>query len=572
MMSRALSLALLGGVVSGVVAVGQTPTPAPVGGLTFRDEVEVVVVNVDVYVRDGRDRPVAGLGRDDFRVSQDGVVMPLSHFAALSEEAFDEVFAPTPVMLGPTPTPAPATVGDAPEIRPVYVVLYIDNENLDPLNRNRILRRLREFVTANLRPPIQMMVLAHGKSLEVEQTFTDDPSAVTAAVRRQETRSGGWVERESSRRDIVEEMTEDADRRKEQGGRGQSAMSQRTLYASVIQFAEEEANNLAFSLGALREAVTLMSGVTGRKSIIYVANGLPMTPGLDLLHEYAMQYRDNTILSQRGRFERTRDFVSLAAAANAQEVSIYTIDAQGLEVTLGGSAEDRYVSDPLTQSLGRSNYQDSLRFLANNTGGLAVVNTNDVEGGLERIRGDLYTYYSLGYTISPSGQDRVHRIEVEVVGHSGYDLRYRERYVEKSLESRVQDRVMTMLVLDVQANPLGIALEVGKPAPAAGARWTVPVRLRLALDGLALIREGEELVGRVVLFAAARDRSGQQSDLQRVEHEIRVPAAWEGSLEGRTYTLDVPFLMEEKSYRVAVGLMDQVTRQASFETVELTVP
>ena len=131
---------------------------------------------------------------------------------------------------------------------------------------------------------------------------------------------------------------------------------------------------------------------------------------------------------------------------------------------------------------------------------------------------------------------------------------------------------MTMLVLDVQANPLGIALEVGKPAPAAGARWTVPVRLRLALDGLALIPEGEELVGRVVLFAAARDRSGQQSDLQRAGARGPGAGGLGGVPRGRTYTLDVPFLMEEKSYRVAVGLMDQVTRQASFETVELKVP
>lgn len=570
---RALSLVLLGGALAGSGAVGQEPAPAPVGGLTFRDELEVSVVNVDVYVRDRQGRPVGGLGAGDFRIAQDGVPMPISHFAALSEEVFDREFAPTPVVLGPTPTPAPTVPTEEVDIRPVFVTLYVDNENLDPLNRNRVLRHLREFVTANLKPPVQMMVLAHGKSLEVEQPFTDDASAVTAALRRQETRSGGWLERESSLRDILEQMTEDADRRREPGRQtGSSMVGQRDLYSNVLQFAEEEANNLSFSLGALREAITLMSGVIGRKSIIYVANGLPMTPGLGLMHEYAAKYRDSSILSQRGRFERGRDFVSLAAAATAQEVSIYTVDAQGLEVGLGGSAEQRYAPDPMSVSVGRSNYQDSLRFLASNTGGLAVVNTNDVAGGLERIRSDLYTYYSLGYTVSSSGQDRVHRVKVEIVGHPEYELRYRERFVEKSFESKVQDRVVTMLVLDVQTNPLGVTLEVGKPAPALAGRWTVPVRLRLPLDRLVLIREGEELVSRVVLFAASRDRSGRQSDLQRQEHEIRLPAVDGEDLSGRTYSLDVPFLMEEKSYRVSVGLMDQVTRQASFAAVELTVP
>jgi hypothetical protein len=60
-------------------------TPGPVGGLSFLDEVEVTVVNVDVFVRDRAGRPVGGLAASDFRVTQDGLEMPLSNFAELDQ-------------------------------------------------------------------------------------------------------------------------------------------------------------------------------------------------------------------------------------------------------------------------------------------------------------------------------------------------------------------------------------------------------------------------------------------------------------------------------------------------------
>ncbi len=550
------------------VAAGQEPTPPPVGGLTFRDELEVVVVNVEVYVRDRRGEPVTDLGRDDFQVFQDGVQKPLSHFAAVTEEVVAQALAPTPpgvAQPGPStpPAPLPAAV-----IRPVYVMLYVDNENLDPLNRNRVLRRVREFVTAGLQPPIQMMVVSYDRSLKVVQGFTGDPTEVNAALRSLETVSGGWTTRESARRDLLDRITEEVDRRKESARGGED---QRTpLYGEVLQLAEEEANGLAFSLGALRDAVTMLAGVDGRKSVVYISNGLPMAPGLGLMHEYAVQFGSNAILSQRGRFERQRDFASLTTSAAAQGVSFYTLDARGLEVGLGGSAEDRYAADPAASSLDLGNYQDSLRFLAAETGGLATVNTNDVRAGLDRLRTDLFTYYSLGYTVGPSGQDRVHRVEVRLPGRPDCSLRYRERFVERSLESAVRDRVITALVLDVGSNPLALELERGESAPAAGALWTVPVRLSVPVERLTLIPEGQELVGRLVLFAVARDSSGAQSDVQRVEREVRFPVGADSP--GRRLTVDVPFLMEKGPHRVAVGVMDQVTRQASYARVEVEVP
>ena len=546
-----------------------TPTPEPIGGLSFRDQVEVTVVNIDVYVRDREGRPVHGLTADDFRVLQDGEERPVSHFGVFTKELFQSRVEPERPGL---PVPATPSVVedsfDSSEIKPVYMVLYIDNENIRPFDRNRVLRRVRDFVEENLVPPVQMMVVSYQKSFKILQPFTDDRQEVQSALRSLRTFTGGRTERDSTRRQIMDDMRNERENQRAEGYSQQTGSSR--TYQMIRAFAEEEANQLTFSLSAIRQVITLLAGLPGRKSLVYVSDGLPMVPGIDLFYAYADIYKDTSIMTLTSRFERSRQFESLTAMANAQAVRIYTIDAKGLEVTSGVSAEHQYAIDPLTSSIGSSNYQDSLRFMARNTGGLAIINTNDIAGGLQRIEDDMFTYYSLGYTISSSGVDKVHRIDVELPG-TDYTIRHRRRFVEKSLESRVQDKVTTGMMTDLDENPIGVQVEHGTPAPATSGRWTVPLHVSFPLDMVALIPEGEDYVGRVLLFVAARDTEGRQSDIQRQEHEVRVPAAdYEAALEQR-FGIDVSLLMEEGNYRVAVGLMDQVTRQASYQSLRFPV-
>ncbi len=547
-----------------------TPTPAPIGGLSFRDEVEVTVVNIDAYVRDRDGSPVEGLTADDFRILQDGEERPLSNFGVFTKEVFRTRVEPArPGLLVPTPTPrataeeTPADDSDELQIKPIYMVLYVDNENIRPFDRNRVLRHVREFVEENLIPPVEMMVVSYQKSFRIVQPFTADRKAVLDAVRSLRTFTGGRTERDSTRRQIMEDMRRERENQRSQGY-GRETGSERA-YRQIRAYAEEEANQLSFSLSAIRQVVTLMAGLPGRKALVYISNGLPMVPGLDLFYAYADTFQDTSIMTLTARFERSRQFEALAAAANAQAVRIYAIDAGGLEVSAGVSAESQYAMDPLTSSVGSNNYQDSLRFMARNTGGLAVINTNDIAGGLERIEDDLFNYYSLGYTIGASGVDKVHRIEVEVPG-TDYQVRHRRRFVEKSLASRVQDKVTTGMMTDLDENPIGVRVERGTPAPATAERWTVPLHISFPIANVALIPEGEDYVGRVLLFVAARDTEGRQSDIQRQEHEVRIPAADYEVAQEQRFGIDVSLLMEPGSYRVAVGLMDQITRQAAYQT------
>lgn len=549
----------------------ERPTPKPIGGLSFSDETTVTVVNVDVFVRDKKGNPVEGLKKEDFRIYQDGVPMPVSNFAALNRELVLHRFK-TPIPGRPTPTPAPDEAAADLEIKPIYIVLYIDNMNLRPLDRNRVLRAVKQFVRENLHPPVHMMVVSYNRALKIEVPFTQDVSEIISALQVQQMRTGGRQARDSERQDIIDLMNEYLDQERERPNAGSQ---NRQLYAQAYQlmrsFADEESNDLRFALGALQETIQTFSGLPGRKMILYISDGLPMAPGADLIQQFASVFHNTSVLTLLSHYDKSRYFQSLASRANSQGVAFYTIDAGGLRMQSDISAESRYSTNIDVIGVGTNNYQDSLRFLADQTGGQAIVNTNNFLKGLDRFTADLFTYYSLGYMITSSGGDRIHQIKVELPTHPGYKLRYRRRYVEKSLETQVEDTVVTGLVFDVKKNPMQVDVRMGTPAPASSDQWIVPVHISFPLRKVALFPEGDDYVGRVVLFIAARDHKGDQSDLQRQEHEIRVPSKDYEEAKRQRFGIDLNLLMKRGGYNVSVGLMDQITRQASYKRITFFV-
>src|SRR5436309_10532217 len=106
----------------------------PPAGESFKESIEVSVVNLDVYVTDKKGQPVTGLKKEDFQVLEDGRPVEISNFFAESR--------------GTEPA-APAASGgpgqSAPE-RPVSqrlrLVVFVDDVNLTAANRIRILQNV----------------------------------------------------------------------------------------------------------------------------------------------------------------------------------------------------------------------------------------------------------------------------------------------------------------------------------------------------------------------------------------------------------------------------------------------
>lgn len=543
-------------------------TIRPIGGLAFVDELEVTVVNVIAYVTNKQGEAVTDLTKDDFRIFHDGEERPISNFQLYTEELIRSYYQAEEGPLLPPAADAQAELEAPPltAIQPVWVMVLVDNDNLQPLDRNRVLGQLRSFVRENTKPPVKMMVASTNRRLKIEQEFTDDSGEILGALEGIKMTTGGRTSRDSARADVYDEL----DRLNE----GQSSSSQTSLQkvrGLTVSFAEEELNGLQFTFGALREAINLLAGLPGKKMILHISNGLPMTPGIDLFYAMSNAYNEPGMVTEGMRYAQSRQYDSLVKNANAQGVALYTIGAGGLENVAMGSAEHNAPRDTVAASMEHDNYVDTLRFIAEETGGVAIVNANDVRPRLDRVEQDFYSYYSLGYNLQMSGADKVHQVKLTLPGHPDYDIRYQRRFVEKALDSRVQDKVLTGLVIPLDENPIQIALETGAQAPASENRWTVPFKLSFPLANIALIPEGGDYVGRVSLFIAARDTEGKQSDVVRQEHEVRVAAADYEEAQRQRFTIQASLLMEAGSFKVSVALLDQMTRQAGYTTTSVVV-
>jgi VWFA-related protein len=552
-----------------------------VGGLAFVDEVQVTVVNIDVFVRDKDERVVTGLGKEDFRLLLDGNERPLTHFAAYTEDVLASLAAergagPKPLSerrdseeaSGSEPSPQADPTAN---VQPVHVVLYVDNENLRPFDRNRVLPQVRRFLRTIMLPHVQVMVVSAERSVRVVQGFTNNSREIEDALRDLRTIYGGRTDDESSRKQIIRDIQRVEDQ-KRSGGNRSSGVDVYQVEESIRAYGEELSLELGYSASGVREITTSLAGLPGRKILVHISSGLPMVPARDLVMWWGDIFQQRSVLPMLSRFNRRALFDNLASTANAQGVTFYTIDATGLGGVSGTSTEYARPIDPLVTNMYMVNHQEPLQYLAETTGGRAILDANDVTRGLEELRDDLFSYYSLGYTLNAGGSDTVHRLTVELPKHPEYRLVYRRTFVEKSIESRVQDAVVSGLVLDLDDNPMGLELSAGAPRPASDNRWILPIEAKFPIASVALLPQGDEYVGRVAMFLANRNVEGRQSDIQRREFEIRMPSADYETRRNELYVATFELLMEEGSHRVVVGLLDPVTRQTSFARLVQTLP
>ena len=137
----------------------------------------------------------------------------------------------------------------------------------------------------------------------------------------------------------------------------------------------------------------------------------------------------------------------LTEEANRGNVTFYPVFARGLvafDSDIGADpptpAKDDAAlrADPLLRPIDDSSRlrrrQESLRFLADNTDGSAVINTNNIDGALKRITDDLSSYYLLGYYSTNTQLDGRFRSIAVRVTRPGVRVRTRRGYRGRTAE------------------------------------------------------------------------------------------------------------------------------------------
>ena len=404
---------------------GQEPRPAP--GVTF--QVEVNYVDVDVVVTDDQGKFVTGLTRDDFSVFEDGKPQKIDTFSLVEipVEKSDEV-----VVEGRT-IPADTRTNREPFAGRVYVIV-LDDLDVSALRstpvRDAARRFVREHMAAN---DLGAVVYTSGRS-DAAQEFTTDRELLIRAIdkfqgRRMRSLSLDRLDTYYQRIAYGYNLRNDAD-----PNTGTINSQDPAGYGRTSDPTELERGTRALTvLDTLKNTAEFLGSVRGRRKAV-----LFFSEGLDFPIRDVFGAHDATVV-----IRATQDAISTAARAN---VNYYTIDPRGLagmttdfmesagigngvgttgpvlfvpgtntpvSGVTGASGGVFNVQDELLQEFRTS--QDTLRELAEQTGGFAAVNTNNVEPAFQRIADANSRYYVLGYYPPTHARDgRFHKIEVRV--------------------------------------------------------------------------------------------------------------------------------------------------------------
>ncbi len=341
--------ALLSTVVALVVGLtpiaGQTPV-RPDDQPIFR--LSVSLVQLDAVVTDRKGRHITTLGPGDFEVYQDGRPQPVT---AVTYVEMDDGWVDTS---GLPPLPVEAL---KPEDARRIVAVVVDDLRMSFESIYRARRGIGEFIDRSFQPgDLGMIVTTSGAERFAELTYSG--TALKAAASR--LRFSLWNQQAASALQPID-------------GSGdvfgpESDYLERT-------FAES-------SIIRLADVINVVKTLPGRKSVVLVSEGFSVF-GFGMDNAYVRE------MLQR-----------LVDRANRAGVVIYALDPRGLVVT-GLTAADNVrgggAGVMAMRSAALRDSQDGLRFVAGETGGFAVINSNDLALGFRRIMADQRGYYLIGY-------------------------------------------------------------------------------------------------------------------------------------------------------------------------------
>ncbi|MBK6404361.1 MAG: VWA domain-containing protein [Holophagales bacterium] len=393
------------------------------------------------------------------------------------------------------------------------------------------------------------MVVTWDRTLKVRRKFTNDGREISDVLKQQEDLSTLGQTRLSERRDILRRIDD--------------STSETEAFTEARQYALAYKNDIDFTVDALKKTIDQLAGVEGRKILLHLSEGLPQSPGAELWKYVQDKFRTQTGGLSQFEFDKTSAYLGIIRAANAAGVSMYMVDASGLSIDSGISAENRTTEAKIDPFIERTNLQSMIQLMAEETGGKAILNRNDVMGPLKDMQGDYSSYYSVGYRSLKSGGERPRKVQVKMK-KKGLVARSRRSYVEKGIETRITEGVTSALYFARDDNPLAVGIEVGQPAPADDRNYLVPIRIRVPFSRITLLPEGPTARGRVILYFIVVDSEGKQSELANQVVPVEVDAKELGNLSRRDFVYDVRLLMIPGGQRLSLAVRDEPTNTVSY--------
>ena len=403
----------------------QTPTPPPQNPEEEVVRVNTELVQTDVMVFDKQGRFVDNLQREHFSLRIDGKPQPISFFERVTAGTVNEE-----VQLAAARGRAAATsIKDQAAPKPLdrgrTIFFFVDDLHLEPANVPRMRTMIQRFIDQEMGQNDQVAIASASGQIGFLQQVTDNKAVLRAALARLKPR--GFAFRDLERPPMTEYQALNIERYDRDTtdyfvermlldfpGMGRDSVVEmvRGRARSILQQTSSVTINTLNTLGSL---VRSAAPLTGRKLLFFISDGF---------------FIDDRVSGTQTTLRRIVD------AAARGGVVIYTIDARGLSTGME-DASTEVAFDP-TGRLARANSgqlaasQEALYTLAADTGGRALLNSNEPSAAVTAAVKETSTYYLLAWR--PEGEEqrggKFRRIEVSLIGRPDLTVRVRRGFFD----------------------------------------------------------------------------------------------------------------------------------------------
>ena len=497
---------------------------------TFSTTTNVVVVNVTVLDRNGK--PIENLTKDDFQLYEDGKLQKLQavDFQHLSGAALPPLDSPEPQ----TP-PAPKGYNPARDKASIQtnmmskyqdrrlMVLLFDFSSMQPAEQLRAKKAAIKFLNSQMTASDTVSVMVYGNSLQTLLDFTSDRDLLINTIDKK-LRIGDSSENATF-------ADEGADSEDQSG-----------------QFVADETEfnifNADLKLAALEDAARGLGQYPEKKALIYISSGIQKN-GVD----NQVQLRATT---------------NAAVRAN---VAFYPIDARGLsalvpggDATQVGSPGNELFSGSSQQSLKNNfnNQQETLDTLARDTGGKALLDSNDLTEGIRQVQQDFSSYYVLSYVSSNTAQDgRYRRIQVKLAPKDA-DLRakldYRQGYFGPTTFARMdatdkEAQLAQALQSDNPVTDLPIAVEIDYFRLEKD-KYFAPISVKIPGSSLAFHSKGAKQATELDFIAEVFDARNRPAATVRDTIPLKVASDVAGQVIRKSLQYDTGVTLTPGAYKL----------------------
>ncbi len=567
-MRRVLSLVFTSLITTVLSAAGHAQASASSEqqpAATFKTDVNLVEVHA--VVTDERGNFVGNLAKEDFEIYESGKLQQPTVFHLV-----DAPVAASPDSIAVAVDPDVREASQRFEGR--LFVIVLDDLHTATLRSVSVKRAARQFIERHLADDDLAAVVHTSGRTDAAQELTPSRRLLLAAVDRFH---GQKLPSLTAERLAVHLNDRDMERAAA-GSDGESSSSTSANRQSPPDDPRdsERGMNAQRSLATIKDVARWMADVPGRRKAL-------------VLFSEGIEYDIYDVFNNRYASSIMNDARDAIAAAQRANVVVYAVDPRGLTqlgdeaIAIQSLSDDPHVDYGTPRGFNNELLmaQESLITLAQETGGFAIVRTNDLAGGLTRVERDTSRYYVLGYISDPAkSPGRFRRIEVKVT-RPGLEVRARRGYVPADLKSPGRSADVKPGTSRALAAALTNAVPVSDvpfrawaaPFKAQGSKASVAIAVEIDGSGLKYREDNGRFLEDLELSIVAADHDGKVrgSDRQTMNLKLK-PETHRVMTSGGGVRLLSRIELPPARYQIRVGVHESNGGAVGSVPIDLEVP